>query len=278
MKFGVHVSIAGGIPKAPARAHELGCECFQLFTRSPRGGPPPKLDKHTVSEFLEECDKYNFKHYYVHTPYYINFASTDKKIRKATIAIIREDLVRANTLGVRYVMTHLGSKKDLNDDTTAVEMVAEGIREATKGLSIETVLLLENAAGQGNSIGSSFDELAQILKKADLKELGICLDTAHMFAAGYDIRTEAALDKSLNEFKKKIGIRKLMLIHGNDSKVGLGERKDRHEHIGQGKIGTKGFRAVVNHKSLRNVDLIAETPLEGAKDDIKNLKKLKSLR
>jgi len=193
MKFGAHVSIAGGIDKAPARAHALGCECFQIFTRSPRGGKPPALSKDLVDSFLESCSSCGLPDYYIHTPYYINLASEKKDLRRSSVAIIREELERGNVIGAKYVMTHLGSSKGIDRDR-AVDMVAEGIAsvlEDSDGLSTE--LLLENTAGQGETIGDTFPELARILADVGNRRLGICLDTAHLLASGYDIRNKPSL-------------------------------------------------------------------------------------
>jgi len=277
MKFGAHVSIAGGIDKAPERAAKLGCECFQIFTRSPRGGIPPPLHKSMVDSFLMGCKKYGFTEYYVHTPYYVNLSSQDKNIRSSSISIINEELKRASALGVKYVMTHIGSAKDSGRSETP-RAVIQSLRQISYKAICKTILLLENSAGQGATIGDTFEELAAILQDVGNPELGICLDTAHLFAAGYDIRTKTSLENVVTDFSSTVGLGKLKLLHGNDSKVGLGERKDRHEHIGEGQIGLKGFSNIVNHPGLKKVDLIVETPLEKIGDDIKNLSRLRELQ
>lgn len=274
MKFGAHVSIAAGIYKAPERASSFGCECFQMFTRSPRGGNPPKLDKETVDKFLENCEKYKLSDYYVHTPYFINFASEKSDIRKSSIRIVKEELERSDLLRVKYIMTHLGSSKGI-DRSLALKRVADGVKEILDKTDTKTQLLLENSAGQGETIGEKFEELAEILDLVDNNDLGICIDTAHLFAAGYDLRTEKALNDLLAEFNKIVGIDRIKLIHGNDSKVGLAEKKDRHEHIGKGKIGIDGFESIVCNKHLTDLDMIVETPPEGVEIDIKTLKKLR---
>jgi deoxyribonuclease-4 len=275
MKFGAHVSIAGGIDKALERAYSLGCECFQIFTRSPRGGKPPALSKELVDSFLNACSSYNLRDYYIHTLYYINLASEKKELRRSSIAIIREELERGSIIRAKYVMTHLGSSKDM-DRAQAVDMVTEGIASILKdsdGLSTE--LLLENTAGQGETIGDTFDELARILSGAGSPRLGICLDTAHLLASGYDIRTKSSLDATLASFSSVIGLNRVKLLHGNDSKAGLGEKKDRHEHIGKGKIGIEGFKAVLSSPALENLDMIVEIPPEEVAPDIELLKRMR---
>jgi len=277
MKLGAHVSIAGGIDKAPSRAYEIGCECFQIFTRSPHGGTPSKLDKKTIEVFLKECSKWGFSDYYVHTPYFINLASENRQIRSSSISIIREEVERGGIIGAKYVVTHIGSAKAV-ERAKGVRRVIDGLRRILDNASYKTKLLLENSAGQGAIIGDTFEELAEILEKAGYPDLGVCLDTAHLFASGYDIRTKEAVKNTLKRFSSIVGLGKLKLLHGNDSKAGFGERKDRHEHIGRGKIGLEGFATILNNPHLKGIDLIIETPLERVEDDITNLKKLKSLK
>ena len=275
MKFGAHVSIAGGINKAPERAHGLGCECFQIFTRSPRGGKPPALNKDLVDAFLSSCSMYSLSGYYVHTPYYINLASEKKDLRQSSVTIIREELERGSMIGAKYVMTHLGSSKGI-DRTKAVDMVIESIARIVDGSgSLSTELLLENTAGQGETIGDTFGELARILNEIGNPRLGICIDTAHLLASGYDIRSGASLQSTLGALSSVISLDRVKLIHGNDSKAGLGEKKDRHEHIGKGKIGKEGFKALVNHPALKNLDMIVEIPPEEVAPDIELLKQMR---
>ncbi len=273
MKFGAHVSIAGGIDKAPERAHAIGCECFQIFTRSPRGGKPPALSKDLVDSFLESCTSFGFADYYIHTPYYINLASGKKELRRSSVAIIREELERGSVIGARYVMTHLGSSKGM-DRARAVDMVTEGIAAILEGSDgLPTELLLENTAGQGETIGDTFEELARILTDVGNPRLGICLDTAHLLASGYDIRTESSLGETLAAFSAVINPGRVRLLHGNDSKAGLGEKKDRHEHIGRGKIGKEGFKALLSNPALSKLDVIVELPPEEVATDIELLKR-----
>ncbi|MER3446706.1 MAG: endonuclease [Candidatus Dadabacteria bacterium] len=277
MKFGAHVSIAGGIEKASYRAYKIGCECFQIFTRSPQGGNSSPLRKNTVEAFLKECSVYGITDYYIHTPYFINLASKDRQIRLSSISLIEEEIERGSTIGAKYVITHIGSAKGVGK-SQGIKNVVNGIKRVLDTISKSTDLLIEASAGQGEIIGDRFEEIAEILERVGNPDLGVCLDTAHIFASGYDIRTEEAIKKTLDEFSSVVGLEKLKLLHGNDSKVGLGERKDRHEHIGRGKIGIEGFRAIVNAPRLKDIDLIIETPLDKVEGDIRNLKRLKGLR
>ena len=285
MLFGVHVSIAGGVYNAPGFAAELGAECFQIFSRSPRGGKPMPLTKDVLASFQAELGKHKLHDFYIHTPYYINFASQNKKIRWGSVSVVREELERGTSLGAQAIMTHLGSARDYGRQVS-IKKVYRAVHHVLEKYQGTTLFLLEQSAGAGGEdgiIGGSLDELAYIYKqaikvnKAYKKYLGICVDTCHAFAMGYDLRDKKALDKYLKEFDQKIGLSKLKLIHANDSKFGLGEHKDRHEHIGKGKIGLAGFRALVNHPKLRNINVILETPQEGNWPK-KNLAILKKLR
>lgn len=274
MKFGAHISIAGGIDKAPSRAFDIGCECFQIFTRSPRGGKPSKLDSKVIDNFLNDCEKYGFRDYYVHTPYFINLASAEKSVRERSINLVREDLERSSELRVNSIMTHLGSSKGMKRDR-AIKNVAESVQKILDGREFYTNLLLENSAGQGDTVGDRFEELLSIIEMIDHEHIYVCLDTAHMFAAGYDIRDEKSLKSSFVEIDKVIGIDRIKLIHGNDSKTAFGEKKDRHEYIGKGKIGIRCFKALLGYPRINELDMIVENPVEGVPEDIKLLKSLR---
>lgn len=274
MKFGAHVSIAGGIDKAPLRAHKLGCECFQFFSRSPRGGKPPELKDEAVESFIDECSKYKILDCYIHTPYYINLCSEKKELRNSSIAIIKEELQRGSLLGVKYIMTHLGSSKDISRKK-ALNFIIQGIKKIMDNSDFSTKLLLENTAGQGTSVGDSFEELEEILDGVKGLDIGICIDTAHTFAAGYDIRTEEGFSKTIDVISSTIGIENIKLFHGNDSKIDLGERKDRHEHIGKGKIGIDGFKNIIKNPIFKDINMIVETPPDKVREDITVLKNLR---
>jgi len=278
MKIGCHVSIAGGIINAPQRAVDLGCEVFQMFTRSPQGGAAPKITTETQNQFRKEMEKHNQKECYIHAPYYINFASGEQKIREASVRIVREELERGSLIGAKYLMTHLGSAKDMPRDE-ALKVVASGIRGVLGGYKGSTRFLMEISAGTGNTIGDTFEELHQILeyiKDRDVMvhhNIEVCLDSAHMFASGYDIKTEDGMRNTMGIIRNTVGIEKIKLIHANDSKVGLNEHKDRHDHIGDGKIGVEGFKNLINVFS--KVDFICETKLDKVKEDILKLKSLR---
>lgn len=276
IKIGAHVSIAGGIQNAPQRAAELGCEVFQLFTRSPRGGPAPALTPEIVENFKSEMKKWNQENCYIHTPYYINFASANKSIRDTSTRIVREELDRGSQIGAKYIMTHLGSAGEFSKEE-ALKMTARGIENLLKGYKGSTVLLLEISAGAGKILGDNLEDLEVILKYIDILthqyKIGICLDSAHMFAGGYDIKTEDGMKEVIKTIKKTVGMSKIKLIHSNDSKIELGGKRDRHDHIGHGKIGEAGFVNLT--KAFPNIDFILETEHDKIKEDIKKLKNIR---
>ncbi len=283
MKIGAHVSAAGGVFNAPKNAHNIGCECFQMFTRSPRGGNAPELTDDIVDKFKDGLKKYKIGNVYVHAPYFINFASARVSVVNGSIEILRQELERSSKLGVKALMTHLGSAKDVGK-SKAIKMTINGIKKVLKGYKGSTQFLLENAAGAGSVIGDSFEELAEIIKgvesvKANKGKIGVCLDTCHAFASGYDIRDKKSWDETLKVFDKAIGLDRLVIIHANDSKNDFNTRKDRHENIGKGFIGRKSFEVLVSYKKLQKVDVILETPwVDGEKSIKKDINIMKKMR
>lgn len=264
-RVGLHVSAAGGVENAPQNAKEFGAECFQFFSRSPRGGGAPRITPEQAELFRQRCAAYGLESY-IHTPYYINFASTNNKIYHGSVNAVREELERGTLLGVKYVMTHMGSAKDHASGANGATSPA-ALRQAVAGLQkiyegdppFTTQLLLEISAGAGAVLGDSFEELGYLLDHVGRKDIHICLDTCHLFASGYDMRTESALQETMKKFRGAIDISRLKLVHANDSKAGLNEHKDRHEHIGQGKIGAEGFKAMLSHPDFQKVNFILET-------------------
>ncbi len=275
MLFGTHVSSAGGIDKAPGNAAESGCEVFQIFSRSPRGGPAPKLTATIIKSFRAQCERHGQRAWYIHTPYYINLASENGAVREASIRIIREELERGSAIGAQGVMTHLGSTKT-SGEQAGRQLVIAGVQKILMGYKGTCELLLELSAGAGAVIGDTFEELNVILK-ANHYRCGVCLDTQHAFASGYDLRTPAAVKKTLDQFDRTIGLKHLKLIHANDSKVAFASNRDRHEHLGKGEIGAAGFAALVAERRLAHINFILETPTdEGTVNDLKLLKKFRS--
>ncbi len=273
MFIGCHVSIAGGVFKAPERAAELGAQAMQIFTRSPQGGKAPELTPEIISEFNLKAKSYQLKATFVHTPYYINFASENNRIRYGSISVLRDELERASLLGAKYVMTHLGSAGDLSQEEASIVTI-EALKKSLDGYTGLTELLIENAAGAGKIMGATFAQIAEIIKGVNhAKLVGICLDTQHSFASGYDWRD---FQNTLQKIDTEIGLDKIKLIHANDSKTELASNKDRHEHIGKGLIGQEAFQNIVAFAKEKNISMILETPHEGVMEDIELLKSLRS--
>ncbi|MFA6604319.1 MAG: deoxyribonuclease IV [Patescibacteria group bacterium] len=269
MRLGAHVSASGGVQEAPLRAAELGLRCFQYFSRPPQGGPAPKLSRGVIQAFTKNCAANNIESHFVHAPYIINLSSPNDRLRLNSVAMIRQDLKRASLLGSRGVIVHLGSSAD-RDTSQLTKRLVDSLRRVLDGYLGKALLLLENCAGAGNTIGRDFQELAGFLNTLDDDRVGICLDTAHAFAAGYDLRTAASVKRTLGVFGRTIGFKRLQAIHLNDSAADFQEFKDRHAHIGRGRIGLSGFKALLASPALKNLDLILETPIDsGRKADIR---------
>jgi deoxyribonuclease-4 len=272
MLIGCHVSIAGGIPNAPERAAELGAEIMQIFTRSPQGGKAPELTEEIINDFKLKARSYKLEASYVHTPYYINFASANNRIRYGSVSVVRAELERASLIGAKYVMTHLGSAGELSE-TDATAKVAEMLKKTLDGYTGSANLLIENSAGAGKIIGATFSQIADIIRKTNhTKLVGICLDTQHSFASGYNWRD---FENTIKKIGAEIGLDKIKLIHANDSLTELASRKDRHQHIGQGQIGLDAFQNIVSFAKENDIDMILETEHDAVKEDIELLKKLR---
>lgn len=286
MNIGCHVSIAGSILNAPENARDLGCEVMQIFTRPPQGGKAPELTLEMAKEFklkaksclpcrlasLQSGQAGKLKAVYIHAPYYINFASSSNRIRYGSVSVVREELERGNLLDAKYVMTHLGTAKDLGQKE-ALKKTAEMLKKSLGGYRGKTRLLLENSAGAGAIIGDDLKELGEIIKDVGDKNItGICLDTQHSFASGYDW---LEFEKTLSRIDEEIGLENIKLIHANDSLSECGSNRDRHANIGDGKIGLDAFKNIVEFAKKNNIDMICETEWPGVKKDIETLKKLR---
>ena len=280
MKIAAHVSAAGGVWNAPTNAHTLKLDAFQFFSRPPQGGPAPKLDDEIVKKFKTGVKKYKFEDYVIHAPYFTNLGSANNRTYYGTISVLRQELERGSLLGAKYVMFHPGSFKDLGQKQ-GMKQAIEGIGKVLDGYKGSTQLLVEISAGAGSICGDTFEELAEMLNGNEKylgKVLGgICFDTQHAFASGYDLRTEESIDEVFKKFDKIIGFEYLKLIHANDSKIELGKCSDRHEHIGEGKIGLDAFNNVRRfwYKAGKN-DLVwvLETKHDKIKNDIEALRKI----
>ncbi len=267
--FGAHQSIAGGFCKAVERAVETGCDCLQIFTRNINRWDTSPIDPTAATAFREAVTKAGLRLVVAHDSYLINPASADDVLRDRSIDGLVEELRRAEVLGIPWVVAHPGAAGDQPVDV-AVRRAADGIAEALGRTSdLGAGLLIETTAGQGSCLGATFEEIGAMLATIDARpghaaRVGVCLDTCHVFAAGYPLAPEAALDDTLARFDRAIGLDRLRLIHANDSKRELGSRVDRHEAIGRGRIGSRAFGLIVRHPRLAHVPIVLETPKEDA--------------
>lgn len=276
IRLGVHVSIFGGIEKAVMRARELGCSAMQIFSRNPRGWKVLPLSTRSIMSFQEAMGPQDLDPIVVHTPYLINLATPDEHLYQRSMAALAVDLKRAAQIGARYVVTHLGSARE-KSKAYGQERVVKALKVVLSRKAPVT-LLLENSAGAGKGIGGCLEELQAIIKGVGENErLGVCFDTCHGYAAGYDFCTPEKANILAEELNRTIGRKRLFLLHLNDCAVKLGTRLDRHEHIGAGKIGLSGFRNLLGHPTFQGIPMILETPKETPQDDLKNLLRIRRI-
>jgi deoxyribonuclease-4 len=269
MRFGFHVSISGGFRKVIARARERQCETIQLFSRNPRGWKYRPLDNDDTSAFILEAKEHDIRPVFVHMPYLVNLASADKRLFERSVGSLIEGLKRCAQIGSPFLILHVGSAPD---PEKGLKQMSEGIGRALTKVSNNVRLLLENTAGSGNELGHDFRQLREIISVVGYRErIGIVLDTAHAFAAGYDLRTKRAVSHTIAEFHRIVGLNRLYLIHLNDSKADCGSRRDQHWHIAKGKIG-RGMSCILQHPGLQHLPFIMETPRKNLKEDQMNMK------
>lgn len=278
MILGVHVSTSGSVYEAIDRAEALGCTAMQIFSRNPRQWRKSTLPQEDIREFRSRRQKSGIKAVAVHMPYLTNLATGYDVLYKESIEAYVEDLFEASALGAEYLVTHLGSYKNSTEREGLGRFIKaiNTIFSETKGNKVK--LLLENTAGSGRWLGADFDHHKKIFDGVkENSRLGVCLDTAHLFAAGFNIAKTNVFDAVLRQIDSKLGKKALRLVHLNDSMTPLGSHADRHEHIGKGFIGIKGIKHIVNHKRLKEVPFILETPKNGPKEDQMNLDRVRSL-
>ena len=281
-RIGAHTSTAGSLANAAREAIDLGCNCLQIFTRSPRMWSAPNLKSEQVAELEQIREEHDLTPLVVHGSYLLNLASGDPVNRAKSIAGFRDEIDRSLAIGADCLVFHPGSAKDHNSPEVAIRSLAAAFAEATKGVRWKGLeVLLENTAGGGATLGRELSELRTIrdaiLRKKRNAPVGYCLDTAHLHASGYDIATEAGLKRTLAEIAANLGLENVKVIHTNDSKTKLGSRVDRHEHIGKGWIGADAFRRILLHPKLRGKPFILETPHGEDGSHRANVDKLKAL-
>jgi deoxyribonuclease-4 len=280
--FGSHLSIAGGMCNALTKAEELGCATVQVFTKNQKQWKCSPLEVGPVEEWRSHCKRLKFKHTVSHDSYLINLASPDEVMWRKSVELFIEEVSRCDLLGIPYLVTHPGAHMGQGEPAGIDRIVAalNVVLDASKS-SKNVIVCLEATAGQGSSIGHQLEHLAEIIERVDTpRRFGVCLDTAHLFAAGYDFRGRkyAAFRKLLD---KTVGLSNVKVLHLNDSKKELGSRVDRHEHIGRGLIGIEGFKPWVRDEAFRDVPKILETEKgvdeEGRDWDAINLEALRGL-
>ena len=275
---GIHVSIAGNLASSVQRAVEVGCVgTFQIFTCSPRRWAASPLDPSQAVLFKSRISELDFVPF-AHMPYMPNLSSPDDRFYKESVKVLVREINRCEQLGVSGLVVHFGSHMGSSIESGHSRIIS-GCKEAIKATRPSKVrILLENSAGVKNSVGSKFEYVEYVLEQiGDRERTGVCFDTCHAFASGYDLRTTESVKKTIAEFDNVIGLEKLYLIHANDSVGDLGEGRDRHEHLGLGKIGQTGFKSLLGLESIKGISLILETPIDARRGDKQNVAYAKSL-
>lgn len=271
-RLGVHTSIAGGLHLSLERAKTLGCNTVQIFSHNPRGWAVKAISEEDVAVFKSLRKMLDISPVYIHTSYLINMASRDSILRKRSIDMLVMEMNRADAIAADYVVLHTGSASG-DDESLSRKRAIDTLDEVTDMGRWKAGLLIENTAGERGDISSTIIDLSDIIAgtKGSLIS-GICIDTCHAFAAGYNIRDDEGINRISNEIKKYIGFDKVKLIHLNDSKGNIDSGIDRHEHIGLGKIGSRGLRQFINFSPFKDIPLILETPKKRENDDRRNLR------
>ncbi len=265
MRVGLHVRVGGGYPAAIAYAKSVGCSAIQIFSSNPRSYRTNPIDVPAMEAFAAARREAGIDPCVIHTPYLINLASEDPKIRHGSLRLLEHDLAAAAHGGIAYVNTHLGSygKRDREEGFIAIcRYLEKALADVKPGVH----LVIENSAGAGSLAGGTLEELGRFVKALDHPQLGICLDTAHAWAAGYQINSDDGVDRFIDQAEDLIGLDRIKMFHFNDTEVELGANRDRHWHIGEGKIGLEGFRALLARPELREKTAILETPGEEEED------------
>jgi deoxyribonuclease IV len=279
-RIGIHTSTAGGVQLAAERAYRLGCNTFQIFSSSPRQWKPYLLSRSQSDEMRSLRKKYGIKPLVIHTNYLVNLAGTNPEFHAKSIEAFRAELERALTLGAEYLVLHPGSFRGSSREE-GLDRVAAAIRESANGLDLKAgnlAILIENTAGAEYSLGSSFEQVGELLAKLrGLVPVGACIDTCHTHVAGYDIVSESGLHETLAQLDATVGLKNVAVWHCNDAKATRGSKLDRHQHIGKGQIGLEPFRRLLNDPRTAHAAFIAETPIDEPGDDVRNVEMLKSL-
>ena len=273
MQLGCHVSASGSIDKAVDNAVERNCSAFQIFTRSPRSWHAKELTKEVIDAFKSKLKASKIDRFATcaHMPYLPNLATPKDDAFEKSVNTLISEVERCAQLGIPYLVTHLGSHLGTGEEA-GIKKLVEGLTKAGKTKN-DVIILLENTAGQKNSVGSDFKQLGEIFKQLKPgKKFGVCLDTCHAFVAGYDLRTADKVKETFKEFDKHVGIENLKILHLNDARGEIGCNLDRHYHLGLGGIGGEGITSVVKFANKKKIPIILETPIDDDRDDFENVK------
>ncbi|HEX4076938.1 MAG TPA: deoxyribonuclease IV [Candidatus Acidoferrales bacterium] len=273
LRIGIHTSIAGDVASALELAHGLGANALQIFSSSPRmwARGNSRIAETDAARFRARRKELALGPLVIHANYLINLASPNPVLRTQSVQAFHQEMVRGMALGADFLVVHPGCRLESSVEV-GVAAIAESLKHAARGLKLgELCILLENTAGQGSSLGSRFEELKAVLDACPDLPLGICIDTAHLFAAGWDIRKAEGLELALQHIDGTVSLDRVRVVHMNDSKMAVGSRVDRHEHIGKGKIGLDAFREILKHPLLARCAFILETPIDKPGDDKRNV-------
>ncbi len=277
MRFGYHVMVAKGLVPAARHAHDIGCECMQMFARNARGWRSREYPEAEVAAFRAALDEYRLAPLVIHSNYLVNLASPNRELRDTSLRAVADDLTRAAILGAHFVVTHAGHGME-GGLAGGTRRLTASVRALLKRVPPGVDLLLENAAGGERQLCGTWEQFAQLLDSLDGDpRLGFCFDTCHAHAAGYRLDTPRSVARTLRSFADAVGLDRLRLIHLNDSLMPAGSGRDRHEHIGKGTIGDAGFRALLRRRELRDRCAILETPIRSPDDDERNLAHVRKL-
>jgi deoxyribonuclease IV len=274
-RVGFHVSIAGGISNSVNNAKKLGCTAFQIFTRNPRGWAVNPIPRSEVFSFKNRLAASGIERtsVVVHMPYLPNLSGPPGELYQRSVMTLKEEMQRCELLGISYLVIHLGSHMGRGSNMGVDQLIsALSTARAHSNSASGVMVLLENNAGYKNNVGGTLEELRLILDRLDSSQrFGLCVDTCHLFASGYDLRTDESVNKVIENIKDTIGLKTVKVIHLNDSKGPLGSNLDRHEHIGLGSIGMEGIAAFINHPDIQALPIIMETPIDTRRGDRQNL-------
>ena len=273
MQVGCHVSASGSIDKAVDNAVERDCSAFQIFTRSPRSWHAKDLTKEVIDSFKSKLKDSKIDRFAIcaHMPYLPNLATPKDDAFEKSVNTLISEVERCAQLGIPYLVTHLGSHLGTGEEA-GIKKLVEALTKAGQTKN-DVMILLENTAGQKNSVGSDFKQLGEIFKQLKPgKKFGVCLDTCHAFVAGYDLRTADKVKETFKEFDKHVGIENLKILHLNDARGEMGCNLDRHYHLGLGGIGEEGITSVVKFANKKKIPIILETPIDDDRDDFENVK------